>query len=182
MLKTITQSAIGAALLFGVTACATGVQPTIEAVDRGPIESAQTFAFLSEEEFMQSIPALPAFPVEDAEMEIRGAIQNEMAEAGITFDTAHPDLIVGYMIGVNQVEEQYVDVYTNRFGGVRSIYVTDYDHMEGSLVIDVFDADTGERVYSGWADKDFMAPPRDRRGEIIEDAVDAILSGLVPSE
>lgn len=180
MTKSLLKSGLGAVALIAQSACATSIKPTIDTVDRAALERAQTYAFLSEEAFMQSSPMLPGFPVDEAEVEIRDAIQAEMANAGYALVdySQMPDILAGYMIGVNPVEEQYVDIYRGRFGGIHSIYVTDYDHIEGSLVIDLFEADTGQRIWSGWAEKDFMAPPRGKRGEIISKAVDAILAGV----
>lgn len=184
MLNSLRRAAFGTALLAGLSACASGINPSVEAMNQTAVDRAQSYAFLSEEAFMTRSPLFPGFQIEEAEAEIRGAIDVEMVEAGYVraANSADADLLVGYMISLNEVEEQYVDVITGRFGGVRAIYVTDNDHIEGSLVIDLFDEDTGERVWSGWAKKDFIGPPRARRGEIISEAVDAILGQLTDIE
>ena len=181
---TLIKSTIAVLAFAGLSACATGMRPTIQTIDRTALERAQSYAFLSEEAFMQSSPLLPGFPVDEAEAEIRDAIEVEMAEAGYqrVDHSDGPDMLVGYMINVTSIEEQYVDIYQGRFGAVRSIYVTDYDYIEGSLVIDLFETETGKRIWSGWVAKDFVAPPGNQRGEIITEAVDAILSSLSDGE
>ncbi|TNE30702.1 MAG: DUF4136 domain-containing protein [Alphaproteobacteria bacterium] len=174
---------VGIALLAAscaLNACASTYQPRISSIDTAAVQQAASVAFINDAPLIQSRPDFPEFPSQRADRLVREAIQANLESKGYRFapGVAGHDLLIGYSIGTREESDQYVEYYRSRFG--RAFLVTSEidSYVEGSLVIDLIDARSGDIVWSGWASRNFRSNPGDRLEGIVEDAVGAILGKL----
>jgi hypothetical protein len=115
---------------------------------------------------------------------IRNAVDARLAEKGLTRDTKSPDLLVVYHLGIEdkvQVTDwgyRYSDYYWG-YGG-RDIDV--YNYKEGTLMIDLVDANTHQLVWRGAAQKplDEKSSP-EKAEQTINNVVGKILSQYPPN-
>jgi len=115
---------------------------------------------------------------------IRGAVDAQLAEKGLTRDTNSPDLLVVYHVGLQdkvQVTDwgyRYSDYYWG-YGG-REIDV--YNYTEGTLIIDLVDASTQQLVWRGAGQKAVDANRNpDKATQEINNVVGKIMSKYPPS-
>lgn len=112
---------------------------------------------------------------------IREAIAGELRLKGYRFveDREQADFVVSYSLGSR--EELRVSSYPPPFSGPwgwhiagSRYYVREYKehaYEEGTLSVDVFDAESKQPVWHGWAAKTITGYDRDHPGEVIERGV-----------
>lgn|GEM_PF-6268532 len=144
------------------------------------VQQASTVSFIQEGAIVRTVPEVPGFPAQQADSEIREAIRANLAAKGYDFlpSNGSADLLIGYSIGAREESDQYIEAYRGRFGQINHISTREDNYIEGSLVIDLIDAESGQVVWSGWVERDIRSPLRDRRSEVISEAVRAIVTEL----
>jgi len=91
------------------------------------------------------------------------AIEAELEEAGLTKTEDAPDVHVLYHVALNK--DRRIDVddfgYANRWRGPRygGGNVTVFDVNVGTLIVDMLDADSGDAIWRGMAQKDLPPTP-----------------------
>lgn len=127
-----------------------------------------------------------------AQKKIVKAVENELVNKGFV-QIANPeeaDFVVAYTVGSREkiVAESYPTAYQGRWGWHlygRYYYQTEVVHRsysEGTLGIDIFDGETKEPVWHGWASRTLTSADRNDPSPAIEKAVAAIIKRFPPSE
>ena len=168
------------ALALSLGACTSTVRPHINSLDPASVQQAASVAFLIDGPLVMSNPEMPDFPAQRVDQQIRDSIEAGLTAKGYRFapGVAGTDMLIGYTIGARQDSDQYVEAYRGRFHRLNTVVITEDDYVEGSLVIDLIDAQSGELLWSGSAKRDFHSKPGERLPAIIDDAVSAILASL----
>lgn len=118
---------------------------------------------------------------------IRDAIERELAAAG--FDRAagrsSADFAISFTVGARDTitVSDYPEYYRGQWRWRPPYYWPNVDasmYTEGVLAIDVFDNDTREPVWHGWARKRITGADIENPEPAIRDAVEAILADFPP--
>jgi hypothetical protein len=118
---------------------------------------------------------------------IREAIERDLAEKGFepaaTRDAA--DFAVSFTVGARDMItlEDYPPYYRGEWQWGRPYYWPSVDvamYTEGMLAIDIFDNETREPVWHGWARKTILRSDINDPGATIDAAVEAILADFPP--
>lgn len=112
---------------------------------------------------------------------IESAIELELANKGFTKTTysTEADLLISYTVGTREklVRERYPNYYRGDWAGhVNHGYyygteVVEHSYTKGTLGVDVFDKESGEPVWHGWAEKTITSDDR-------QDPTDSISNGV----
>jgi hypothetical protein len=172
------------ALATGLAACVT-IDAHHEYDRNARFDEYGTFAWITEEPILpravgyaeQEIRLSPML-----EQEIRSAVERNFVDRGYEkrSDPEAAELIISFSLGTRERIE--VDSYPSRAGyhygpGPRGGWASDvYQYTEGTLAIDIFDADTDRAVWHGWATGrvDPSRPPEERKKRV-DEVIDAIL-------
>jgi len=114
---------------------------------------------------------------------IKSAVDREMKAKGLTVDTESPDLLAAYHVGVedkvNVTDWGYRYSYDYWGWGGRNIDV--YQYTEGTLIVDLIDAQTKELVWRGAATATLDENPSPEKADArIQQAVEGILANYPP--
>ncbi|MDH3196696.1 MAG: DUF4136 domain-containing protein [Candidatus Krumholzibacteria bacterium] len=114
---------------------------------------------------------------------IKSAVDAEMKTKGFSVDTASPDLLVVYHVGVqdkvNVTDWGYRYSYDYYGWGGRNIDV--YQYTEGTLILDLIDAQTKELVWRGSAMATLEDNPSPEKAEArLQQAVQGIMANYPP--
>lgn len=177
-LRTASISPSAGALLAGLLVALTGCS-TIESgshydesADFGRYEN---WAWIAEDPNIQTGDDLPISPLTHAK--IRDAIREQLLLKGYTMveDPERADFVVSYSVGSRDKLRvtSYPVAYRGPWGwhvlGSR-YYVHEYEehsYTEGTLAVDIFDADSKRPVWHGWASKTITASDRENPSEVI---------------
>jgi hypothetical protein len=154
------------ALATGLAACVT-IDAHHEYDRNARFDEYGTFAWITEEPILpravgyaeQEIRLSPML-----EQEIRSAVERNFVDRGYEkrSDPEAAELIISFSLGTRErIEVWASDVY---------------QYTEGTLAIDIFDADTDRAVWHGWATGrvDPSRPPEERKKRV-DEVIDAIL-------
>jgi hypothetical protein len=118
---------------------------------------------------------------------IREAIENELATMGfeLASEREQADFAVSFTVGARDMIrlEDYPPYYRGRWRWHPPYYWPNVDidmYTEGMLAIDIFDNETREPVWHGWARKTIISRDVANPGPAIDAAVEAILSRFPP--
>ena len=145
----------------------------------------KSFAFISDTPLLvgQTAPISPFF-----EGRAMRAAQGALSAKGYEFvdDRENADFVVSFTIGGR--EKLRVTNYPSqphgpadwRWGGPIHTEVDVRNYTEGTLAIDIFDVESREPVWHGWATKIISAADRRNPTPVINDAIKAILEDFPP--
>lgn len=148
--KTTVLSTLALVMLVTMAGCST-MTVTYDYDDHFPWRSFKTYAWLRSTQPAPTNQASAQMSGDLLDKRIRQAVGFEFSERGITEDTASPELLVKYHLGAEdklQVTDwgyRYSDYYWG-YGG-RQIDV--YEYTQGTLVIDIIDAETKTLIWRG---------------------------------
>lgn len=115
---------------------------------------------------------------------IRGAVNDELERKGLAVDTDAPDLFVAYHTGV----QDKVDVtdwgysYRDYYWGAGGRDIDVYQYQEGTLIIDLIDANSKDLVWRGSAKGTLDENPSpEQQEQKIRDVVQQILDDYPPT-
>lgn len=119
---------------------------------------------------------------------IADAIRSEMTKKGFQEATSNPDVLVNSVAvfkdrtSVSSTSYGYGGVYRPYYWGGGGIGYTNYDvhhYKDGSLIIDVIDANTNKLIWQGIGNKEIDGPIKDPDTKIPK-AVAMIMEGFPP--
>jgi uncharacterized protein DUF4136 len=114
---------------------------------------------------------------------VREAVDRELEAKGIRMDAAKPDLLVAYRATVRDQTRVYdTGYYRGGYGYRRSYWsgggVQVYQYQEGSLIVDLIDADLNQVVWRG--NVKGVLGDHDSALELINDAVTKMFKNYPP--
>lgn len=116
---------------------------------------------------------------------IRRAVDEQMELKGLKQDTSSPDLIVVYHTGledkVNVTDWGYT--YGSYYWGWGGRAIDVYQYQEGTLIVDLINAETQMLVWRGWATKTLEENPSPEKTEYnINNIIQRIFSEYPPNK
>ena len=175
---------IVAALLLGavLTGCTT-IKTGSHQDESVSFSSYQTFAWIADNPLILGDgEASPVSPL--SQKKITHAIESELRAKGFTYSTKRDqaDFVLSYTVGTREKIEarSYPSAYRGTWGSHmygRYYYTTEVDHRtytEGTLGIDIFDGNSKEPVWHGWASKTILTSDRENPSPAIREAVAGI--------
>lgn len=168
--------------LFVLYGCAQNIHGNSEVVFPEKLNNARNFSFFSDKPLLRSIPELPSVAIGPIESKLRETIAGELNELG--YQKSEPDkadFFVAYSVSAVKREDSYNTVSGGRLLRGAVISTTTREYVEGALVIDFFDPQSGEQIWHGWIQEKLHSNNSpEERNQKIQDAVSAILSTLTP--
>jgi len=142
-------------------ACSVALQAGSDFTHDADISSYRTFAWGEADALPTGDPRLDNNPF--FQERVRGAVEKEMATRGFVLDPDAPDLLIHYHASVRD----RVDVFEtdSQYGYDSSAYgagtqVVQYE--EGTLLVDIAEAESMRVIWRGWAQRDIEAALADR--------------------
>jgi Domain of unknown function (DUF4136) len=166
---------IGISLLAGCTTLRTGND-----FDRtASFAHYRTYAWLPREHFANRDPLIVRHAHEaiDSEMKNKGFLPAEEGHA--------PDFVIDFTIGSHERTDvqSYPAVYRAPWGWGRRYYGDQIDvrrYREGVLAIDVFDGESHQPIWTGWATKQLTQSDMENSAAPIRTAASAVLAAFPP--
>lgn len=151
----------------------------------------QTFAWIADNPLIFGAGERPSIsPL--SQKKIVDAIRYELSDKGFTYLTnpRQADFIVSYTVGTREKIDarSYPDTYRGTWSWHmygRYYYTTEVVHRtytEGTLGIDVFDGNTKQPVWPGWATKTISTSDREDPSPSIQKAVAGIIARFPPTK
>lgn len=147
--------------------------------------SYKSFAFISDTPLLtaQKARISPLF-----EGRVMRAVEDALSAKGFEFvdDRMNADFAVSFSIGardelrVTSYPSQYRSPAAWTWGAPYHTEVDVRNYTEGTLAIDIFDVESREPVWHGWAVKTISTADRRNPTPVINDAVEAILEDFPP--
>ncbi len=165
----------GMLALYGCTTIDTGAHYD-ETNDFGAYE---TFSWVDDEPYVRGDGEVQVSPL--THRIIREAIRSELERRGYTYtdDRNDGDFAIAYTVGTR--ERLSVDHYPAYFRGAwgwhvhgSHYYVHEYrphSYTRGTLSVDIFDVESGQPVWHGWAEKTITESDRENPREPIQESV-----------
>lgn len=183
--------AITAFLLLGVllTGCAT-IKTGSHQDESVSFSQYRSFAWIAEDPLILGAGERTSIsPL--SQKKIVQSIEDELSKKGYVL-TANPeqaDFVVSYTVGTREKIDStsYPRAYSGAWGWHiygRHYYLTEVEHRsytEGTLGIDIFDGDSKQPVWHGWATKTISMSDRENPSPAIQKAVASII-GRFPDE
>jgi len=145
----------------------------------------KTYAWIDEVLPPDKIPEDIGAPNDITDRRIRASLTEEMAAKGFTATTDNPDLIVYYLVGVEDkvdvTDWGYSYASTGRYGGWDSRNVDTYNYQEGSLIVDFVDARSRVLVWRGTAGKVLETMTAEEADQSIKDIVKQVMTLYPPT-
>lgn len=166
-----------------LAACAS--RPPYEFDETASFAQYETFAWLAPTHSKEEVSI--SHPVLDSPLlarRVQQAVTTELQEKGFRQAETDPDFFVTYHTA--QAEREYHGSYLQlgygrfgpRLGSAIAVDMWPRTFEEGTLIIDIVDADTGELVWRGWRDTELTR--RNFDAERVGRTVDFILSAFPP--
>ena len=177
---------IATALFLGavLTGCAT-IKTGAHQDESASFRTYQTFAWIADNPLILGDgEATAVSPL--SQKKITGAIESELRAKGFRYSTDRDqaDFVLSYTVGTREKLEarSYPSGYRGSWGwhmyGLY-YYTTEVDHRtytEGTLGIDIFDGNSKQPVWHGWASKTILASDRENPSPAIREAVAGIFT------
>ena len=176
---------IAITLLFGgmITGCAT-IKTGSHQDESASFSNYETFAWIADDPFILGEgEASPVSPL--SQKKITDEIERELRAKGFRYSTIRDqaDFVLSYTVGTREkIEERsYPMAYQGKWGWHmygRYYYTSEVDHRaytEGTLGIDIFDGNSKQPVWHGWASKTISSSDRDNPTPAIREAVAGVL-------
>ena len=150
----------------------------------------RTFAWIADNPLILGAgDQLPISPL--SQKKIVQAIEDELSNKGFTY-LANPDqadFILSYTVGTREKIDatSYPSAYIGKWGWHmygRYYYQTEVAHhsyTEGTLGLDIFDGNTKQPIWHGWATKTISTSDRENPSPSIQKAVAAIIEQFPPA-
>jgi hypothetical protein len=179
-----------AALLLGTTlaGCVT-IKTGSHHDESQSFVSYQTFAWIADDPLVLGADGQPPISALSRKKIVQ-AIENELGRKGFTHlaNADKADFVVSYTVGTrNKIDAtSYPSAYRGEWGWHiygRYYYQTEVVHRsytEGTLGIDIFDGDTKQPVWHGWATKTISTSDRQNPSPSIQRAVAGIIEHFPP--
>jgi len=186
-----TRGTVAAVFLLGalLTGCAT-MKTGSHQDEAVSFSNYQTFAWIADDPLILGAgDDLPISPL--SQKKIVQAIEDELSNKGFKY-SANPDIadfVVSYTVGTRDKIDatSYPSDYRGAWGWHfygRYYYQTEVVHRSytvGTLGIDIFDGDTKQPIWHGWATKTISTSDRENPSPSIEKAVAAIIERFPPT-
>jgi hypothetical protein len=187
----ILASFVSLALLV-MGACESPITVAIDVDPESDLAIFESYAWISDEPLIEQVDGVThgprVSPIDD--QRIRRAVDTRLAAKGWKrVELEDADLVVSYGVGADQKTEFYESPgyghyghgygYGYGYGGwyaESTVYSRTY--TEGTLTLEFFDRRTRQATWVGWASK--RLSESDERGELIERAIDKILTDFPP--
>lgn len=144
----------------------------------------ETFSWVSETPYISDETSIRISPL--SQTKIQAAIRKQLTLAGYTFvDTpGNADFVIAYTVGTRdkiRVGSYPID-YPGSWGWhlrgshftVRETY--NHQYTEGSLGVDMFDGESNQPIWHGWAEKTISDSDRKYPGPVIEQGIAQLFS------
>lgn len=176
---------IAALLIATLAGCATG--PRHEFDERADFSQMQTFSWLEPEYGDRDVSV--SDPVLDSPLlgrRVKNALMDTLQERGYRYVEEDPDFFVTYHTAEAEQERRSGSYMSLGYGHGRSPFfgtgvlldMTPRSFREGTLIIDVVDAETDELVWRGW--NDAVLNQRNFDQERVNETVRFILGAFPP--
>ena len=139
----------------------------------------QTFSWIDEVPYISGDSIVRISPL--TQNKIQQAIQTQLEKKGYTYieDRKNADFFVAYTVGTrDKIRTTSYPIDYRGIGGWHlhsSFYyireTREHSYTEGTLGVDVFDAETGKAVWNGWAEKSISQSDRRDPTSTIKSAV-----------
>jgi len=139
----------------------------------------ESFSWIDEEPFISASTSIPISAL--AQSMIKSAIQNQLEQKGYTFtaDRGNADFVIAYTVGTRDAIriESYPVEYRGSWGwhvpysNYNFREISAHTYTKGTLGVDIFDNESGEPVWHGWAEKTVTQSDRADPGPTIEDGI-----------
>lgn len=168
-----------AAALLALQGCAT-IDTGAHFDETNDFGAYETFSWVDDEPYVTG-DGTPVQVSPLTQRKIEEAIRNELQRQGYQFveDRNDADFVIAYTIGTR--ERLTVDHYPRPYRGAwgwhvfgSHYYVHEYrehSYTRGTLGVDIFDGDSGQAVWHGWAEKTITESDREDPSEAITEAV-----------
>lgn len=155
-----------------VCSCAQRIDSGSEAAPGVNLQQYDSYAWISEDiSLIGAGRGNPRIRNEENERRIREAIDASLASQGLQeVPRQDADLIVSFTVGTK--EDLRLEGASNNYSFLTSKQAT-RTYYEGTLSIDLFDAETAAQVWHGWASKPLN--PEDDPDEVVKRAVAEIM-------
>ncbi len=164
-----------------LSGCANYITGHSETISAEKLEAAKTYSFISDRAILNSIAAYPEIVVGPIETSLRKSIDEELQARGyVKSDPREADIFVSFAISAIERADMY-RAYTARRGyyAAHLTYVEAHEYVEGALMIDIFDKQTGQQIWHGWAkEKVHSFAKADDRDVKIKQAVTSIIATM----
>ena len=152
--------------------CAHGIESGSEAAPGVNLQQYDSFAWISEDiSLIGAGRGNPRIRNEENERRIRQAIENSLAARGLQkVSPEEADLVVVFTVGTK--EDLRLEGATDRYSFLTSKQAT-RTYYEGTLSIDLFDAQSRQQIWHGWASKPLN--PTDDPDQVVNEAVTEIM-------
>ena len=183
-MKRIIQISFPAVLIVTALSCGPGLKVTTDYDKQADFKKYKTFALYTPENIHDAISQLNRD-------RIIAAIKNEMTKRGLQEASSSPELLVNPVaifqdrasVSANSNYYGYGGVYRPYYWGVAGTSsTTTYDvrhYKDGSLIIDVIDAESKKLIWQGIGNKEIDGPIKDPDKKIPE-AVSMIMASFPP--
>lgn len=149
----------------------------------------RTFAWIADNPLILGAGEQP--PISPlSQKKITQAIEDELSNKGFTYlaDPDQADFVLSYTLGTRERIDatSYPSAYSGDWGWHlhgRYYYQTEVVHRsytEGTLGLDIFDGNTKQPIWHGWASKTISTSDRENPSESIQKAVAAIIERFPP--
>jgi len=185
-LRSIAIALLLGALLTGCATIRTGSHQD-ESISFGQY---RTFAWIADDPLILGAgEQSPISPL--TQRKIVQAIEGELSNRGFTHsaDANQADFVVAYSVGTRERIDatSYPSGYRGAWGWHlhgRYYYTTEVVHRtytEGTLSVDIFDGNTKQPIWHGWATKTILTSDRENPSPAIEKAVEGIIARFPPA-
>lgn len=180
-MRSTTFAAIGIVALAGVVAGCSSTRVHTDYNPRSDFRHLRTYMWIDQQSVMTTQPAMNGALVTER---VQNAVDGQLVARGFRrLTSGTPDFWVAYHIIATDKTEIITDDgaygYYGRYYN-RSIYTLEF--VEGTLVIDVIDAETNKVMWRGWATKALDDDPNpDAVAMYVKRAVKKILKNFPPT-
>jgi len=181
---------VAVALLLGalLTGCAT-IRTGSHQDESVSFSQYRTFAWIADNPLILGAGEQPAIsPL--SQKKIVQAIEDELSNKGFTYlaNADQADFVMSYTVGTREKIDatSYPSAYRGEWGWHlhgRYYYQTEVVHRtytEGTLSIDIFDGNTKQPIWHGWATKTISTSDRENPSPSIQKAVAGIIEQFPP--
>jgi hypothetical protein len=140
----------------------------------------RTFAWIEEDPVIHVDPEVSPLTVDRVKESIVATL--EMQGFSLVEDRSAADFVVGFSVGSREKVDvdAYPRTYAGPYGWVGYDELSVHEYTQGQIAVDVFDAETREPVWHGWATKTIDDSDRENPEPVIREAVQSVLANFPP--